>query len=560
MNKYIINKLWLIVLVVLFTGCDEDFLEVPVLVDQTAENFDPATAVTAAYNISINATAGSYPNIRWFNWQTFLQGDAMSDDAFKSGSGFNDQPGLRTLELFQANSANEQSENFWRSQYIKIYYMNYAIAGIQANRTISESLRDRYLAEVKFLRALNFFMLNRAYGGVVPVFALGMNPEETPRASEAAIYRQLEEDLMFAISVLPEKSQYPLSDLGRATKGAARGLLAKIYLYQQKNQECFEMCREIIESSEYQLESDFADLWKRGLPEGRRNEHGVESLFEFTHAPNPERSNPAEFARAQRSRMPDFGTSTGWGLINPTLDLLDQFEVGDPRIVSTIMFSGDSVVSPDGERVFAVDAGFQSPSNEHFMLNHKVNRMLTDNAIHSDEQGENLIVLRYADILLMYAEAANEIGNSAEALEKLNMIRARARNSIRTDYRREFINFNGIVPYTGPERTYLDYDWDAVDASTILPDITGGSREEIRHAIWRERRVEFALEGERFFDLVRQGRVEPNRTGNVMRAFGERWNNEKGKFFEDGKHELFPIPQAEIDLLGTLLMPQNPGY
>jgi starch-binding outer membrane protein, SusD/RagB family len=74
--------------------------------------------------------------------------------------------------------------------------MNYAIAGIQANRTISESLRNRYLAEVKFLRALNFFMLNRAYGGVVPVFELGMNPEETPRASEAAIYRQLEEDLI----------------------------------------------------------------------------------------------------------------------------------------------------------------------------------------------------------------------------------------------------------------------------------------------------------------------------------------------------------------------------
>jgi starch-binding outer membrane protein, SusD/RagB family len=97
-----------------------------------------------------------------------------------------------------------------------------------------------------------------------------------------------------------------------------------------------------------------------------------------------------------------------------------------------------------------------------------------------------------------------------------------------------------LLPYTGPERTYLDYDWNAVDASTILPDITGGSREEIRHAIWNERRVEFALEGERFFDLVRQGRVEPNRAGNVMRAFGERWNNEKGRFFEDGKHELFP--------------------
>ena len=559
MNKYIINKIWLIVLIIFLSGCQDDFLEVPVLVDQTAENFDPATAVTAAYNISINATAGSYPNIRWFNWQTFLQGDAISDDAFKSGSGFNDQPGLRALELFQANSGNEQSENFWRSQYIKIYYMNYALTGIRANRTISEDLRNRYIAEVKFLRALNYFMLNRVYGGVVPIFDLGAD-SETPRASEEAIYRRIEEDLKIAISHLPEKSEYPLSDLGRVTKGAARGLLAKVYLYQQKNQECFDMCREIIESNEYQLEGDFADLWKRGLPDDRRNEHGVESLFEFTHAPNPERSNPSEFARAQRSRMVSLGASTGWGLNNPTLDLLDQFETGDPRIVSTFMFNGDSILDPEGEEMLVIDAGFQSPSNEHFMLNQKVHRKLTDNAIHSDEQGENLIILRYADVLLMYAEAANELGNTGEALAKLNMVRQRARNSIRTDYRREYINFNGTIPYAGPERTYLDYDWNAVDPATILPDITGGSREEIRHAIWNERRVEFALEGERFYDLVRQGRVEPNRAGNVMRAFGEKWDNEKGRFFEDGKHELFPIPQAEIDLLGTQLMPQNPGY
>jgi starch-binding outer membrane protein, SusD/RagB family len=123
--------------------------------------------------------------------------------------------------------------------------------------------------------------------------------------------------------------------------------LPKFICISRKIRNVLTMCREIIESNEYQLEADYADLWKRGLPDGRRNEHGVESLFEFTHAPNPERSNPAEFARAQRSRMPDFGTSTGWGLINPTLDLLDQFEVGDPRIVSTIMFNGDSVVSPD---------------------------------------------------------------------------------------------------------------------------------------------------------------------------------------------------------------------
>lgn len=559
--KYLTTKIWVIILVVLFTGCNEDFLEVPLLVDQTAENFDPATAVTACYNISINATAGSYPNLRWFNWQTFLQGDGISDDAFKSGSGFNDQAGFRMLELFQANSNNEQSINFWQSQYIKIYYMNYAISGVIANRTITEDLRARYLAEIKFLRALNFFMLVRSYGGVPPIFEVGMDPKTTPRATAEEIYQRLETDLLEAIEVLP--TVYPSADLGRVTKGAAKGLLAKIYLYQQKNQECFDMTSEIIGSNTYRLVDDYADLWKRGLPGSLRNEHTSESLFEFTMAPNPENSNPSEFARAQRSRMPIMGTSLGWGLINPTLDLLDEFETGDPRIVSTFMFNGDSLLTPTGDEKFAVEAAFGSPSNEHHMLNMKVHRRLTDNdPLDSDNQGENLIILRYADILLMHAEAANEIGNTAEALDKLNMVRQRARNSVRTDYRREYINFNGEVPndLLPQPRTFLDYDWYEVDESSILPDVTAAGKDELRMAIWHERRVELALEGERFYDLVRQSKVVPNRVGNVMRAFGQKWNNDKGSFFEDGVHELFPIPQQEIDLVGPELLPQNPGY
>jgi hypothetical protein len=559
--KYLTTKIWVIILVVFFTGCNEDFLEVPLLVDQTAENFDPATAVTACYNISINATSGSYPNLRWFNWQTFLQGDGISDDAFKSGSGFNDQPGFRQLELFQANSNNEQSINFWQSQYIKIYYMNYAISGVIANRTITEDLRARYLAEIKFLRALNFFMLVRTYGGVPPVFEVGMDPKTTRRATAEQIYQRLESDLLEAIEVLP--AVYPSADLGRVTKGAAQGLLAKIYLYQQKNQECFDMTSEIISSNTYRLVDDYADLWKRGLPGSLRNEHTSESLFEFTMAPNPENSNPSEFARAQRSRMPIMGTSLGWGLINPTLDLLDEFETGDPRIVSTFMFNGDSLLTPTGDEKFAVEAAFGSPSNEHHMLNMKVHRRLTDNdPVDSDNQGENLIILRYADILLMHAEAANEIGNTGEALDKLNMVRQRARNSARTDYRREYINFNGEVPndLLPQARTFLNYDWYEVDEESILPDVTASGKEDLRLAIWHERRVELALEGERFYDLVRQSKVVPNRVGNIMRNFGQKWNNDKGSFFEDGVHEVFPIPQQEIDLVGPELLPQNPGY
>jgi starch-binding outer membrane protein, SusD/RagB family len=563
--NYMQSKLCIIVLMVFLIGCQDDFLNVPHLVDETDQNFDSGMAVTACYNININTTQYEYPNIRWFNYQTFIQGDAISDDAFLGGSG--DAMGMRGLELFSSNGINAQTYNFWRVQYIKIYHMNYALEGIAADRTITESLRERYISEVKFLRALNYFMLVRVYGGVPAVFKLGNDYKTTGRASEQAIYEQIEADLLEAISVLPSRAEYPVSDLGRATRDAARGLLAKVYLYQQKYQQCYDVTSAIISSGIYQLESDYADLWKRGLPNNRRNEHGVESLFEFTSAANPEGVNAADWAVAQRAHQTNFETSKGWGMINPTLDLLDEFEQGDPRVISTFMFNGDSLVDPTGKIVIAVETSFGNSfrANEHHMLNMKVHRKLTDNPASTDNSGENYIVLRYADILLMHAEAANELGYTSEALAKINIVRARARNSVRTDYRREYINFKGVVPNPNlpaeeSERSFQKYDWYSVEETSILPDIAITGKDELRMAIWKERRVEFALEGERFYDLVRQSKVIPNRVGNLMRTFAQKWNTEKGKYFEDGTHERFPIPQSEIDLMGPQLIPQNPGY
>lgn len=554
--KYIVRKIWLLLVVVGLTACNEDFLDIPVLVNPSPDSIDPLSTVTAAYNMNISGNASGYPNIRWNNWQTFIQGDAISDDAFKGGSSPNDQAPWRDVELFRTGTLNTRVSQFWDAQYKKIYITNWAISMVN-DSDLPPALKNRSRGELYFLRSLNYFWLNRAFGGVTPVFEAGQDAK-VARATEAEIYRKLETDLLYAISVLPE--EYDEANLGRATKGAAQTLLAKIYLYQQKYQECFDVCREIIQSQKYELVGDFMNLWNRGWISNNVYEFSKESIFEFVSAPFPERRNPADWAGAQRPRQPDFGLTTGWGMNLPTLDLLDAFETGDPRIVSTFLFNGDLIVRGNG--TFAVDAGFdQGGANEHSLFSRKVVKPLHQAPIdHRDNNGENFIVFRYADVLLMYAEAANEIGNTGEALAKLNQVRARARNSSRTDRSdlRTFINFNGVVP--GMERSYLNYDWSAVQTASVLPDITTTSKDQLRNIIWNERRVEFAMEGERFYDLVRQSKVVPNRVGNLMRAFANRWDNEKGRHFVDGVHERFPIPQSEIDVTGSDLIPQNNGY
>jgi hypothetical protein len=544
----------------IFSSCNEEFIERPLLVDLSAENFDPNTAVTACYNIMVNSVTNAYPNQRWFNWQTYIQGDAISDDAFKSGADCDDAPALAELEQFLANPTNVQVGNFWRTQYQHIYFFNWTLAGIAVNEAITEEQKNQYRAEVMFLRSLAYFWLNRAFGGVVPVFSLVSDEVIIERATEEEIWMQLETDLLYSVSTLPEKSEYPLADLGRATKGAARSLLAKVYMQQLKYDLALEQTTEVIQSDEYQLESDYSNLWKRGLPGAERNEHGVESVFEITYAPDADERNPADWTTAQRGRQAELG---GWGLINPTLDLLDEFETGDPRILSTFLFHGDTLPQSDSiGGSFGIDASIM-PCNLHMMLNNKVQKSLNNYPTLSGNHGDNYIVIRYADVLLMHAEAANELDNSTEALSKLNMVRERARNSSRVDHKRTYINFNGLLTgnYDGPERAYIDYNWDGVDESLILPDVTVTDKVELRHAIWHERRVELALENERFFDLTRQTKVEPNRVGNVMRAFAEKWDVPwKGGNFRDGVHEVFPIPGSEIDLVGLENLPQNNGY
>jgi hypothetical protein len=364
---------------------------------------------------------------------------------------------------------------------------------------MDENIRSRHIGEAKFLRALFYFDLVRAWGDVPLV--TGTNPETNlDRTPQAAIYELIVNDLLQAIAVLQEKSEQNPNDIGRATKGAAKALLAKVFLFTQDFANAEKYAMEVITSQQYALEPNFADA------SSKQGEFGVESVFEIgAMAFEGIENGGNQFANVQGVR----GTpNRGWGFNRPSLELMNAFENSDPRRDATIIYLGEMI---DGITI-AGDAGTPDETKdtngntvEMEVYNQKV---WTPGTNVPSQFDHNKRVLRYADVLLMAAEALNKTNKPALSLEYLNDVRERARQ--------------GNV--------------------AILPDITETNKDALQEIILHERRVELALEGQRFWDLVRTGKAP-----SVLGPLG----------FIEGKHELLPIPQNELDLTGNRWQQNN---
>ncbi|MDX1906249.1 MAG: RagB/SusD family nutrient uptake outer membrane protein [Bacteroidia bacterium] len=483
------------------TGCD-GFLEKEPLTSVTTANFyqteeDALRALTAAYaTLQFDGQLAPAGHFRWF-W-----GDIVSDDADKGGSGPNDVAALARLEAFEGRPANELLTSEWRADYDGIYYANVVLEYVPAI-DMDPFLRARILGEAQFIRAYMYYQLVTVFGGV-PLVTRTLSPSEDqiPRATEAEIWAQIETDLLTAIPELPLKTEYAATDLGRITKGAAQGLLLKAYVWQQKWSDAVAVAAELTSSGQYSLASSYRDIFTLA------GENGPESVFEIQYM-NRSNGDWGRFEEGtltnvfQRARG-DFG---GYGFNLPTQDLVDEFEPGDPRLGFTVFKEGDAM----GDRgIFTPDkTGYPHPYYARKYFISRAEEAPTGDANVNGPSNDR--VIRYADVLLLYAEAAYHTGNEGLARSLVNQVRARARGT----------------------------------STTALPNITA-SGPALLDAIYHERRVELAMEGHRFFDLVRTGRA-----GSVMRALGFN--------FVDGVHEKFPIPEQEIQLSnGTIT--QNPGY
>ncbi|MCX6265793.1 MAG: RagB/SusD family nutrient uptake outer membrane protein [Bacteroidetes bacterium] len=493
------TKLYLIVLTVVtiipFSGCKK-FLEKDLQGTLTQQSF-PVSSADAL--LAINAT---YESVReWeYNAGGFPIFDIMSDDAVK---GSNPDDGASTVgpyDSFTFTTTQSGLDNYWNALYVGVKRANVVIEKIPAI-AMDEVLKTRYIAEARFIRGLIYFDFVRAWGGV-PLVTTTTPPLKLPRASAEDVYNQIILDLNFAVDHLPLKSGYESEDVGRATKGAAQALLARVYLFRHDFVNAEKFALEVINSNQYSLEPVYMDA------NGVKGNNGVESVFEVG-AIEVEGTGGGgnQYANTQGVR----GTpNRGWGFNRPTIDLRNSFVAGDARYRGTVINLGDTI---DGVKILGdggtPDITYDDQENAVQIECYSMKVWVPgDNTI--TQYGCHRRLIRYADVLLMAAEALNENNKAAEALPYLNQVRQRARQG----------------------------------NSAVLPDITTTSQTELRTIIYDERRHELAMEGWRFWDLVRTGRAD-----QVLHPLG----------FVPGKHELLPVPQSEIDISQGSLT-QNPNW
>ncbi len=482
----------IICVVLFFSACSEDFLQKNKLGEQSIETY--YTSETEA----IRAVNGVYSTLRHLRYcsSEFVLGDIMSDDAVK-GSTPTDGIFMSELKEFRATATNTAVVWKWTPLWRGVYDANLLLKNI-SKTVMDENMKKRIIAEAKFLRALYYFDLVRTWGDV-PLMTEPLNPDLSSfpkRTPKADVYAQVEKDLKEAALDLPLKSQYKAEDMGRATQGAAYALLAKVSLYQEKWDDVKIYANKVFASNVYALDPSYENVFSL------KGENGSESIFEIQFNGNADSGfgNTGNFSTIYV--MPRLW---GWGFRQPTQDLVNEYEPGDPRLKATIMTYAEAMEEEKKdpnikENVITDDiTGYYGKKN--YLKFSERPASFRDSPV-------NQMVIRLADLYLMYAEACVKAPTKDEAgaKEYLEKVRARARAG------------QNILPYVSA---------------------TGDA---LLQAIYHERRVELALESQRFWDLLRTKRY-----------------SKLDANFKVEVNTVFPIPQGDISKSNGMLT-QNPGY
>ncbi len=449
-----------------------------------------------------------YTPLQWLNQEVPI-GDIASDNSVSGGENASDVISLQQIDDYTHTSNNSTLTELWKAAYEGINRANYLVQFKEKNlagQAVTFAGKDALYGEVLFLRAYYYFHLVRMFGDV-PLFVekrLSLSESRTlQRAPKADVYKQVEADLTAAVAALPAIQVQK----GRITKYAAQSLLGKVYLYQSKFDQAATTLEGVISSNAFSLVPNYAAMF---LASG---ENGPESVFEIQYSNTSPYYNWAGFNRGQgnyavqQSGIRGINGSAampyapGWSTNLPTQNLATAFLSGDQRKDATVL---DVEAYKNANPALGITYQVAPYKNTGLYNQKYLPRKGETSGQLELNYLNNFRIIRYADVLLMAAEANVLAGtpNNTKAQQYLNKVRERA-----------FGNTSRNSTATGTA---------------------------LRDAIWDERRVELAMEGHRFFDLVRTKQAASKIAGFVA-----------------GKHEVFPIPQIEIEVSG---LKQNTGY
>ncbi|WP_075589886.1 RagB/SusD family nutrient uptake outer membrane protein [Labilibacter marinus] len=532
-----------------------DFLEVDPIARETEENFfetpdNAILAINGIYDV-IGQSEGSGPDGQWLthNYEFFF-GDLLADDAEKGSKEADLQP-IQDMVEWRSGTSNSVLESVWIKCFDGIYRANVALKWLPQS-SLDAELKSRLEGEAYFLKGYFYFYMVRVFGGV-PLFDEPVGSAEfgsIPRASYHETFEYAALQFEKAIERLPNKSEYASSDMGRATLGAAQGYLARLRMYQigmdaestVTYQEVKDLTTAIMGSGQYSLMTNYAQLNEFV------GENASESIFELQMIEGST-ANAPEKTGTNLNQFTGNRGDWGWGFQNPTQDLVDAFEDQDPRLSCSVygpVYNGGVVQG------MAYDYKLEEMMTPY--LNRKTAMADAEKPSITKSSAYNIRKMRYTEILLLHAEVEIELGNYTVAEDIIESIRARARTSTMA---RGFAEGQLSYPSTG---------WGGNLPYLGVP----AERDAAIDLLLKEKRVEMANEGLRFWDLVRHGKyldmldhkqaTFTNNDGNLRYENVSLRANCVEKCI-DGKNgvqvPLMPIPESEVNDWG---LTQNKGY
>ena len=480
------KRIYLIAAAILFftSRCNDEFLVRAPQNQITTESFwktdqDAILAVNSIYD-ALQTDMG-------YRLGGLMFGDIAGDDMTCFDTGW-----FVTHDNFTVNASDPQITRAWRAWWAGVARANAVLDKVPAI-DMDETLKERLLNEARFLRAVSYFNIVTIWGDA-PLMTHEMDNAEiftVTRQPQAELWAQIEQDFLDA-EALPVAQP---GEEGRATRGAAKAFLSRVYLYQGKFQQAAAKAKEVIDMNVYALHDEYIKNFKTAF------ENGIESVFEVQFV-----AGTGGWGNNEGNWVPSYSGPTGssyvpsgaWGIVVPEAASKNIYETGDKRRAVNLFEAGsmyddvpyDPKWSQTGISLAKYIVGDPPVSTEGMV-----------------DAERNMPIIRYAEVLLIYAEALNETGQTAAAEPYLNKVRKRAG----------------------------------------LGELSGLTQETFRSAIMQERRVEFFGEGQRFFDLRRWGKVK------------EYVHDIAGKVnYAEPKNLYFPIPQSERDLNPGLQ--QNTGY